>query len=74
MSADLANLHSNLLKITRAVKSPLMLHAVDVAVNMGLHFILHYLGQPGTYAKILFVDFSSAFNTINPKILTTKLS
>ncbi|KAM9828287.1 uncharacterized protein ACBT44_021775 isoform 2-T2 [Syngnathus typhle] len=35
--------------------------SVDDAVNMGLHYILHHLDIPGTYARILFVDFSSAF-------------
>ncbi len=38
--------------------------SVDDAVNMGLHYILQHLDKPGTYARILFVDFSSAFNTI----------
>ncbi|KAL0151642.1 hypothetical protein M9458_053043 [Cirrhinus mrigala] len=42
---------------------------VDDAVNMGLHYILQHLDKPGTYARILFVDFSSAFNTIIPDIL-----
>ncbi len=37
--------------------------SVDDAVNMGLHFILQHLDRPGTYVRILFVDFSSAFNT-----------
>ncbi len=40
--------------------------SVDDAVNMGLHYILQHLDKPGTYARILFVDFSSAFNTIIP--------
>ncbi|KAI3374072.1 hypothetical protein L3Q82_022644, partial [Scortum barcoo] len=44
------------------------------AVNMGLHCILQHLDSPGTYARILFVDFSSAFNTIIPDILHSKLS
>ncbi|KAM9771226.1 uncharacterized protein ACBT44_004310 isoform 1-T1 [Syngnathus typhle] len=47
--------------------------SVDDAVNMGLHYILHHLDTPGTYARILFVDFSSAFNTIAPDILQQKL-
>ncbi|KAM9802209.1 uncharacterized protein ACBT44_014599 isoform 2-T2 [Syngnathus typhle] len=47
--------------------------SVDDAVNMGLHYILHHLDTPGTYARILFVDFSSAFNTITPDILQQKL-
>ncbi len=43
--------------------------SVDDAVNMGLHFILQHLDRPGTYVRILFVNFSSAFNTIIPDIL-----
>ncbi len=39
---------------------------------MGLHFILQHLDKPGTYARILFVDFSLAFNTIIPSLLQTK--
>ncbi len=41
--------------------------SVDDAVNMGLHYILQHLDRPGTYVRILFVDFSSAFNTIIPE-------
>ncbi len=42
--------------------------SVDDAVNMGLHYVLQYLDRPGTYVRILFVDFSSAFNTIIPDL------
>ncbi len=48
--------------------------SVDDAVNMGLHFILQHLDRPGTYVRILFVDFSSAFNTIIPDTLQNKLT
>uniref|UniRef100_A0A3B1IGL0 Reverse transcriptase domain-containing protein n=1 Tax=Astyanax mexicanus TaxID=7994 RepID=A0A3B1IGL0_ASTMX len=48
--------------------------SVDDAVNMGLHFILQHLDRPRTYVRILFLDFSSAFNTIIPEILIAKLS
>ncbi len=41
---------------------------------MGLHYILQHLDKPGTYARILFVDFSSAFNTIIPDTLQKKLT
>ncbi|KAK3548257.1 hypothetical protein QTP70_005823 [Hemibagrus guttatus] len=47
--------------------------SVDDAVNMALHFILQHLDSPGSYARILFVDFSSAFNTIIPTLLRDKL-
>ncbi len=40
--------------------------SVDDAVNMGLQYVLQHLNSPGTYVRILFVDFSSAFNTIIP--------
>ncbi len=43
--------------------------SVDDAVNMGLHYILEHLDKSGTYVRILFVDFSSAFNTIIPTLL-----
>ncbi len=48
--------------------------SVDDAVNMGLHYILQHLDRPGTYVRILFVDFSSAFNTIIPVTLQNKLT
>ena len=47
--------------------------SADDAVNLALHFILQHLDSPGTYARILFVDFSSAFNTILPGLLQDKL-
>ncbi len=37
---------------------------------MGLHFILQHLDRPGTYVRILFVD----FNTIIPDTLQYKLT
>ncbi len=48
--------------------------SVDDAVNMGLHFILQHLDRPATYVRILFVDFSSSFNTIIPDTLQNKLT
>ncbi len=47
--------------------------SVDDSVNMGLHFILQHLDRPGTYLRILFVDFSTTFNTIIPSLLQPKL-
>jgi len=46
--------------------------SADDAVNMGLHYILQHLDTAGTHARILFVDFNSAFNTIVPDILHTR--
>ncbi len=48
--------------------------SVDDAVNMGLHYVLQHLESPGTYVRTLFVDFSSAFNTIIPNLLLPKLA
>ncbi len=65
--------------ITRPLLDPLQFayranRSVDDAVNMGLHYILQHLDKPGNYARILFVDFSSAFNTIMPDLLSNKLT
>ncbi len=48
--------------------------SVDDAVNMGLHYILQHLQKLGNYARMLFVDFSSAFNTIMPDLLSAKIT
>ncbi len=48
--------------------------SVDKAVNMGLHYVLQHLDRPATYVRILFVEFSSAFNTIIPNLLLPKLT
>lgn len=47
--------------------------SVDDAVALGLHFILQHLEAPRTYARVLFIDYSSAFNTIIPHKLFNKL-
>ncbi len=39
-----------------------------------LHTALSHLELQGNYARLLFVDFSSAFNTILPNMLVSKLS
>ncbi|KAI4905156.1 hypothetical protein NFI96_005845 [Prochilodus magdalenae] len=48
--------------------------SVDDVVNLTLHFILQHLDSHGNYARVLFVDFSSAFNTVVPQLLQAKLS
>ncbi len=48
--------------------------SADDAVNMGLYCVLQHLDRPGAYVRILFVDFSSAFNTIIPNLLQPKLT
>ncbi|KAK2184851.1 hypothetical protein NP493_250g02025 [Ridgeia piscesae] len=47
--------------------------SADNAVALGLFYILQHLDSPNTYARILFVDFSSAFNTIIPSTLFDKI-
>ncbi|KAK0148465.1 RNA-directed DNA polymerase from mobile element jockey [Merluccius polli] len=48
--------------------------SVDDAINIALHFILQHLDNRNTYARLLFVDYSSAFNTIIPDLLHSKLT
>lgn len=47
--------------------------STDDAIITALHAALSHLEQQGSYARLLFVDFSSAFNTILPNRLVTKL-
>ena len=47
--------------------------SVDDAVAIGLFYVLKHLDSPNTYARILFVYFSSAFNTIIPSKLFDKI-
>ena len=46
---------------------------VDDAVLTLLRFLHSHLDNLGTTARLLFVDFSSAFNTIQPHLLMKKL-
>lgn len=46
---------------------------VDDAVLYMLHRAYSYLVEPGCYMRMLFLNFSSAYNTIRPPILTDKL-
>ncbi len=47
--------------------------STEDAITTALHSALCHLEQQGSYARLLFVDFSSAFNTILPNRLMTKL-
>jgi len=40
--------------------------SVDDAATLGLHHISKHLERPGAYARIVFIGFSSAFNTSIP--------
>uniref|UniRef100_A0A8C7XV90 Reverse transcriptase domain-containing protein n=1 Tax=Oryzias sinensis TaxID=183150 RepID=A0A8C7XV90_9TELE len=47
--------------------------STEDAITTTLHTALSHLEQPGSYVRLLFVDFSSAFNTILPHRLVSKL-
>jgi hypothetical protein len=47
---------------------------VDDAQLTLTHTIQNHLDKPSTYVRTLYIDFSSAFNTISPLILARKLS
>ena len=48
--------------------------SIDDAITTTLHLALTHLDKKDTYVRMLFIDFSSAFNTIIPMHLTRKLS
>ena len=48
--------------------------STDDAITTPLHLALTHLDKKDTYIRMLFIDFSSAFNTIIPQHLTSKLS
>ena len=48
--------------------------SVEDAITVALHSILSHLDTRNSYVRLLFVDFSSAFNTIIPSKLVSKLS
>ena len=47
--------------------------STEDAILTLLHKLYDHLDKPKSYARVLFVDFSSAFNTIQPHILVEKL-
>uniref|UniRef100_A0AAY4BNL9 Reverse transcriptase domain-containing protein n=1 Tax=Denticeps clupeoides TaxID=299321 RepID=A0AAY4BNL9_9TELE len=47
--------------------------STEDAVSIALHSVLTHLDKQNTYARMLFVDFSSAFNTVIPSKLISKL-
>ena len=47
--------------------------SVDDAIAYFFDNIYKHLDTSGNYCRVLFIDFSSAFNTIQPKILVEKL-
>ncbi|KAK1804667.1 hypothetical protein P4O66_020056, partial [Electrophorus voltai] len=48
--------------------------STDDAISTTLHLALTHLDKKGTYIRMLFIDFSPAFNTIVPQHLIGKLS
>ena len=44
----------------------------DATITL-LHFIQSHLEKPASFARILYVDFSSAFNTVQPHLMAHKL-
>ena len=48
--------------------------SVDDAVSLLMHYLLNHTDKPKSYARILFIDFSSAFNTLQPHLLISKLT
>ncbi|KAI2667379.1 RNA-directed DNA polymerase from mobile element jockey [Labeo rohita] len=48
--------------------------STDDAISAVLHTVLCHLEHQGSYARLLFLDFSSAFNTVLPNRLFTKMS
>ncbi|KAK0130917.1 putative RNA-directed DNA polymerase from transposon BS [Merluccius polli] len=47
--------------------------STEDAISLALHLTLAHLEEKNTYARLLFIDFSSAFNTIIPHQLVEKL-
>jgi hypothetical protein len=47
--------------------------STDDAISLALHTALSHLDKKNTYVRMLFIDYSSAFNTILPTKLITKL-
>ncbi|XP_030641384.1 NACHT, LRR and PYD domains-containing protein 12-like [Chanos chanos] len=48
--------------------------SAEDAVSMALHSALTHLDSSNSYVRMLFIDFSSAFNTVIPSKLISKLS
>jgi hypothetical protein len=46
---------------------------IDDAISIALHTALTHLEKRNTYVRMLFIDYSSAFNTIVPSKLITML-
>ena len=47
--------------------------STDDTISIALHTLLSHLDKTNTYVRMLFIDYSSVFNTIVPTKLMTKL-
>jgi hypothetical protein len=47
--------------------------STDDAISIALHTVISHLDKRNTYVRMLFIDYSSAFNTMLPTKLITKL-
>ncbi|KAL3051735.1 hypothetical protein OYC64_001881 [Pagothenia borchgrevinki] len=64
--------------ITSSLPDPLQFtyranRSTDDAIALTIHTALSHLDQRNTYVRMLFIDYSSAFNTIVPSKLVIKL-
>jgi hypothetical protein len=48
--------------------------STDDAISIAIHTALSHLELSNTHVRMLFIDYSSVFNTIVPSKLTTKLN
>ena len=67
-----------LLQQTQSKQDPLQFayspnRSTEDAINTLLHSVCKHLEKPKSYARVLFLDFSSAFNTIQPHLMISKL-
>ncbi|KAI4872504.1 hypothetical protein NFI96_028426, partial [Prochilodus magdalenae] len=58
----------------RTLSSRMRNRSTDDAISSVVHTALTHLEQKDSYVRMLFVDFTSAFNTMIPQTLTDKLS
>ncbi|XP_073426005.1 uncharacterized protein [Dendrobates tinctorius] len=69
---------SHLIKFTQKLWDPLQFaykenRSANDTVNLALKYILDHTDERHSYVRILFMDFSSAFNTIDPNLLHKKM-
>ena len=55
------------------INTPHIPDFLDDAISLSLHTALSHLDKRNTYVRMLFIVYSSAFNTIVPSKLITKL-